>query len=190
MRSSPAVLARARWRAAEDRLYPSLLNDPSAYQRGIAAVHAVLAQLRRRGHDVSDLLELEEQADQLLATACPGGIPLPADLLVAVACGMRDRELSAERESRRRDAAIDAARSAGDAWAVLEGPDDPAELTEGGRWVAVHLDTGTVIEAGIDPWARERPFGIGVLPGEPVALAERGEWLAEIARLQQGYEQQ
>jgi hypothetical protein len=187
--SSPAVMARARWRAAEDRLYPSLLNDPSAYQRGISAVQAVLGELRRRGRDVSDLLELEQRADELLAAACPGGIPLPADLLVAVACGMRDRELSADRESRRRDAAIDAARSAGSAWAVLEGPDDPAELTEG-RWVAVHLDSGTVIEAGIDPWARGRPYGISVLPGEPVALAERGDWLAEIARLQQDHEQQ
>ena len=189
MTSSPAVLARARWRAAEDRLYPSLLNDPTAYQRGIAAVQAVLGELRRRGHDVSDLLELEERADELLATACPGGIPLPADLLVAVACGMRDRELSAERVARRRAAAVDAARSAGSAWAVLDGPEDPAEVTEG-RWVAVHVDTGTVIEAAIDPWARGRPYGISVVPGEVGSFADRDAWQSEIARLQQSLEQQ
>jgi hypothetical protein len=187
--SSPAVMARARWRAAEDRLYPSLLNDPSAYQRGLAAVQAVLGELRRRGHDVSDLLELESRADELLATACPRGVPLPADLLVAVACGMRDRELSADREARRRDAAVDAARSAGRAWAVLDGPDDPAELTEG-RWAAVHLDTGTVIEAAIDPWARAQAYGISVSAGEAASFADRDAWLSEIGRLQQGYEQQ
>ncbi len=188
MTSSPAVMARARWRAAEDRLYPSLLNDPSAYQRGISAVQAVLGVLRRRGHDVSDLVELESHADELLAVACPGGIPLPADLLVAVACGMRDRELSAEREARRRDAVVGAARSAGRAWAVLEGPDDPAELTEG-RWVAVHLDTGTVIEAGIDPWARPQSYEISVSPGAASAFADRDAWLGEISRVRQGFEQ-
>jgi len=69
--SSPTVLARARWRAAEDRLFPSLLNDPTHYQRGISAVQAVLGELRRRARDVADLLELEDDADQLVAGACP-----------------------------------------------------------------------------------------------------------------------
>nr|MBA3907133.1 hypothetical protein [Pseudonocardiales bacterium] len=43
---SPAVAqARSRWRAAEDRLYPTLINDPSSYQRGLADVQAVVAEL-------------------------------------------------------------------------------------------------------------------------------------------------
>ena len=41
--------ARMRWRAAEDRLFPSLLTAPASYQRGVTAMQAVVTELRRRG---------------------------------------------------------------------------------------------------------------------------------------------
>ena len=179
------MVARARWRAAEDRLYPSLLADPAGYQRGIAAVQAVLAELRRRANDVSDLVGIESAPDDVVGTACPDGVALPVDLLVAVACGMRDRELTAEQDHRRRQAAIDAARAAGAAWALLDGPEDPADLVDGRR-LAVHLASGTVVEMTVDPWARGEAFGLTVTPGDTASFSDRAAWLAELARVEGG----
>jgi hypothetical protein len=174
-------VARARWRAAEDRLYPSLLTDPSAYQRCMTALQAVVAELRDRARDAAGLMAAEAGAERLVATACPDGVPIPAELLVAVACGTVDRELSAESERRRRLAAVDAARAAGHAWAVVDGPQDAAELTEG-RMVAVHLGSGVVVQATVDPWARDEAFGLEVVPAGPQrSFTDRDEWLAELA---------
>jgi hypothetical protein len=185
----PAHLAaRARWRAAEDRLYPTLLADPTAYQRSIAAVQAVVEELRRRATDLSALLAAEAAADELVGTACPAGVPVPADLLVAVACGMRDRELTAEIDGRRRESAVRAAREAGSPWAVLDGPADVGELHEGRR-VALHLASGTVVEASVDPWAREEQFSLTATPGESVTFSDRDTWLVELGRVEADIEQ-
>jgi hypothetical protein len=89
------VLARARWRAAEDQLYPALVGDPETYQRALGAVRAVLGELRRRAADVDGLIAAEASAEVVVAAACPEGAELPPHLLVGAACAMRDRELSA-----------------------------------------------------------------------------------------------
>lgn len=180
------VIARARWRAAEDRLYPTLLADPSAYQRGIAAVQAVVGELRRRDATVADLVAFETEPDELLGAACSAGVTVPVDLLVAVACGIRDRELSADESNRRRSDVIDAARAAGAAWAVLEGPADAAELSDdlGGHRVALHLASGAVVEAVIDLWAREDPYQLTEIPGDTRSFADRDAWLAELRRIE------
>src|SRR4051812_15659580 len=107
------AIARSRWRAAEDRLYPTLVADPSSYQRGIGAIQAVVAELRRRADDVQGLVAATADPDALVGAACPDGVSIPTDLLVAVACGMVDRQLSADQENRRREEAITAARGAG-----------------------------------------------------------------------------
>lgn len=91
----PIVLARVRWRAAEDRLYPTLIADPAAYERALGAVQAVLAELRLRCADAADLVAVEVAPDELIAAALPAGVPAPVDLLVGAACAMRDREISA-----------------------------------------------------------------------------------------------
>jgi hypothetical protein len=179
---APELVARGRWRSAEDRLYPTLLADPTTYQRSIAAVQAVVEELRRRATDIDSLLAAEAAADELVATACPAGVPVPTDLLVAVACGMRHRELTAEIDGRRRQDAVRAAREAGEPWAVLDGPADVAELAEGRR-VALHLASGTVLEAAVDPWVREDRFSLSVTPGEPAAFSDRDAWLAELDRV-------
>lgn len=93
----PIALARVRWRAAEDRLYPALIADPSAYERALGAVQAVLRELRLRCADVADLVAVEEEPDEVIAAALPGGVPAPTDLLVGAACAMRDREITAQR---------------------------------------------------------------------------------------------
>jgi hypothetical protein len=95
----PTALARIRWRAAEDRLYPTLIADPAAYERALAAVQAVLQELRLRCADAADLVAVEEAPDELIAAALPAGVPAPVDLLVGAACAMRDREISVQRAS-------------------------------------------------------------------------------------------
>lgn len=181
--TAPAVAvhtARARWRAAEDRLYPALLADPASYQRSLAAVQAVVTVLRTRTADVSDLVTSEAAPAELLAAACLAGPPAPADLLVAAACGMRDRELTAQQGARRHEDAVAVARAAGAAWAVLEGPPDVAELTEGRR-VALHLASMIVVEAAVDPWSPDHLFAVTVTPGESYSFVDRAGWLAGVA---------
>jgi hypothetical protein len=95
----PIVLARVRWRSAEDRLYPTLIADPVAYERALGAVQAVLEELRLRCADAADLVAVEAAPDELIAAALPSGIPAPVDLLVGAACAMRDREIAVRRAS-------------------------------------------------------------------------------------------
>jgi hypothetical protein len=93
------AVARARWRAAEDNLYPMLIADPVAYQHALGAVRAVLGELRLRATDLDGLIAAETSAEDVVATACPAGTELPARLLVGAACAMRDRELSTQEAS-------------------------------------------------------------------------------------------
>lgn len=170
-----------RWRAAEDRLYPGLLADPGSYQRSMTAMQAVVVELRRRGGGPAGLLAAEAVAPEVVAVAGADGAGLPPELLVAVACGTVDRELTAAREQARRGAVLDAARAAGLAWAVVDGPAAVEELTEG-RWVAVHLASDTVVLATVDPWGREAAYGLDVSPdGTSRSFADRSAWLAEVA---------
>lgn len=174
-------VARARWRAAEDRLYPTLIANPTSYQRALTQIQAVTDELRRRGDDLSVLLAAEAGTDEVLASACPEGIGLPADLLVGVACGIRAREIAAKQERERVRRVIDQAARAGAEWAVLRGPDDPAELTEGSA-AALHVPSGTVLTATVDPWSGEPPFQLELTPanGRPAHtnFTDRAEWLA------------
>lgn len=188
----PAALpaARARWRAAEDQLYPSLISDPGSYQRAITAVQTVVAELRHRATSAADLAAIEAAPEALLASACPAGVVVPADLLVAAACGMRDREIAAADGRTRRSVVIDAARAAGAAWAVLDGP--PAtELTEG-RSVTLHLASGDLVEATVDPWSGRDPYSVQVVPaagaGTAAEFADRDAWHAELTRVRAAIE--
>lgn len=174
-------VARMRWRAAEDRLYPALLADPGSYRRSMTAIQAVVAELRGRavaaGGGVEALLAAEAAPFEVVAAACPDGVAAAPDLVVAVACGTVDRELAAATEQARRAALLDTARAEGRAWAVVDGPADVAELTEG-RVVAVHVASGAVVQASIDPWARGEAFGLDVSDGESRAFGDRAAWLA------------
>jgi hypothetical protein len=185
---SPTVaMARNRWRSAEDRLYPTLIADPSTYQRSIKSIQAVVAAIRERATGVDDIIALEAAPDDLLAAALPAGSPVPPDLLIGVACGMADREISADAERRRREAAIEQARAAGRTWAVLAGPDTLDELADGRR-PELHLASNTIMETAVDPWSGEDPFSVQVTDGSGRAVAsltfaDRDAWVAEIERL-------
>lgn len=90
------LAARARWLAAEDRLYPALMGDPAGYERALRQVRAVVEELRRRASDLPELVAEEAAVDEVLAAACPDGTAIPADLLIQVACAMRSREIAVQ----------------------------------------------------------------------------------------------
>ena len=177
--------ARTQWRDAEERLLPTLIADPAAAARAVDAVHLLLAELRRRGDDPPTLVEAAADPDRLVATTRMPDPGLPAALLVGVACGVRLREIRtilAEQDHRRTARILDRGRAAGRTWVVLDGPDDPAALTEG-RTVGVHVASGTVLVATVDPWTDDRPYELQVHPagGSPLArrFGDRAEWLDE-----------
>ena len=88
------IAARARWLAAEDRLYPALVSDPAGYERALGQIRAVVGELRVRASDLPGLVAAEAAVDDVLASACPDGVALPVDLLIQVACAMRSREIA------------------------------------------------------------------------------------------------
>lgn len=182
--------ASARWRAAEDRLYPIAMSDPDGYRSGLDAVHALVEELRRTASTFGDLIAAEAAPAPLLAVL-PAGAVLPPDLLVQAACGVRGRELASAREHDRRAAAVAAARAAGRAWVVLEGPERIEELAGGGavggRAVATHLPSGRTLMAVLDPYAGTRPFRLQEFDADGGSrrereFADRAAWSAERER--------
>ncbi len=177
--------ASARWRAAEDRLYPIAMSDPGGYRGGLDAVHALVDELRRTAGTFDDLIAAEADPAPLLAVLPPGSV-LPAELLVQAACGIRGRELVAAREGDRRAAAIATARAQGRAWVVLEGPERIEELV-GGATVATHLRSGRTLMAVLDPYAGTEPFRLQEFDASGETrreqeFADRAVWFAERER--------
>jgi hypothetical protein len=172
--------ARARWRSAEDRLYPTLIADVGGYRRALTEISAIVGVLRDRGDHISVLLAADADPDALVGEACSPGPGLPAELMVGVACGIRDRELAAERERRRVEQILAEARVRGDAWAALSGPEQPDGLAEN-QSVALHLPSGTVVTATVDSWSADPRYELQVTPpqGEQVSycFTDRTEWL-------------
>lgn len=196
MSSEPAevVTARARWRAAADSAFPALIADPAAYARAIATIGAIAADLRDRDTGLADLAAAMAAPDDLRPATAPPPPGIPMALLVGVACGMRERDLIAQRVRDDRRRAIDAARDAGRAWAVLEGPERVEQLDGGltgsACCVHLHLPSGTELRAAVDSWSPE-PYRVGAVgpgaSGETV-FAAREPWLAEVERLRSAIE--
>lgn len=182
----PVTVARARWHSAGEQLFPALLADPAGYQRALTDIQAVVAELRRRGDDEAVLLAAAADPPALLAEACPAGSGLPADIAVGVACSVRERELNAEARRRQAERTVAEARAAGQPWAVLAGPEKPAELSGEGDAVALHLPTGTVVTATVDMWSGGPPYLLQIAPpeGEPACLpfTGRADWLEAYER--------
>jgi hypothetical protein len=179
--------ARMRWRAAGESLFPTLVADPSTYAKAVEAIGALAAALGRRRAGLAELAALLDAPEPLVVDegiVLPPGVPVP--LLVAVACGMRERQLISEDVCREREAAIAAARAAGAVWAVLQGPERVEDLTGGesggpAGCVHLHLPSGSELRATIDVWSEE-PYRLDVLPasGTPTgrSYADREAWLA------------
>ncbi|GAY12991.1 hypothetical protein [Pseudonocardia sp. N23] len=175
-------VARTRWRAAEERLYPTLIADPAAGARAVDAIRQLLVELRRHGSDLAGLLATAADPRALVAPLSLPCNEFPVEMLVGVACGARLREIVADQDHRRIEQLIARGVAAGATWVVLDGPDDPDALTEG-RHVIVHVTSRTVLTATVDPWTDDQPYELHVLPsaGDPLArrFGDRAEWLDE-----------
>jgi hypothetical protein len=183
--------ARARWRAAEDRLFPVALVDPDGYRRLLSVVAALLQKLRASTTSLDHLLELDSHPAPLVASACVDGA---ADrMALEAAFAVRDRELVAAAERDRRTRAIAAARNAGAAWVDLEGSWE-AVCRTGTRHTEMYLASGRALVATVDPYSGEDPHRLEVVlldsdTGTPVEatdqdqrFADRATWLAERER--------
>ena len=96
---STLALARVRWRAAEERIYPLAMTDTDAYMDAVEAVGRVLTVLRTRCTSEAELLQAEtdDEVLELVGTGSRG--PLTADRasVVAAACVLRSVELEVGR---------------------------------------------------------------------------------------------
>lgn len=91
------VVARRRWRAAEERLYPLALADTDAYMDAIEAVGRVVAELRQTSFTHADLIRNEVDHALLahVGTASRSPVPLEPAIVIAAACALRSAELGA-----------------------------------------------------------------------------------------------
>ncbi len=191
--------ARARWWAAEDRLFPMALVDPDAYCRALHVVGLLLKELRGNTTSFDELLALDADPEPLLA-ALPADLTnrmLPAGstgggdrLTLDAAFAVRYRELAAIAERSGRAATIASARSAGASWVDLEGSWEAVQRT-GARHTEVHLATGRALVATVDPYSGDGPHRLEQVvlnsdTGTPVettdrdwSFADRTQWLAE-----------
>lgn len=186
--------ARARWRAAEDRLFPVVLVDPDTYRRALYVVGLLLEQLRANTTSLDQLLGLDVDPAPLLSTLPAGSVCDDGDrLTLEAAFAVRDRELAAAAKRGRRAAAIALAHAAGATWVDLEGSWE-AVLSTGGRHTEMHLPTARALVATIDPYSGDGPHRLELVvldgdTGTPVettdrdrAFADRAEWLAQRQR--------
>jgi hypothetical protein len=90
---------RARFAAAEARLYPLALADPDGYERVAAVIGVVADELRRTATDVAAVLEQRQEligrVPRLAAGADLDSGGLPLDVVVDAASALRCRELGA-----------------------------------------------------------------------------------------------
>lgn len=194
--------ARARWRAAEDRLFPVALVDADAYRRVLHIVSLLLDELRVSTTSLDQLLDLDTDPASLLAALLdePANRIQPAGsaggenrLTLEAAFAVRDRELAAAAERSRRAAAIASARSEGATWVDLEGSWEAVQRT-GVRHTEMHLATGRALVATVDPYSGDGPHRLELVvldgdTGTPVetidedrVFADRAEWLTERER--------
>lgn len=194
--------ARARWRAAEDRLFPVALVDPDAYRRALDVMTVLLEELRVSTTSLDQLLGLDVDPAPFLAALpagsaggvrCAGSAGGVDRLTLEAAFAVRERELAAAAERSARAAAISSARSDGATWVDVEGSWEAVQRT-GARHTEMHLATGRALVATVDPYSGDGPHRLELVvldgdTGTPVettdwaqAFADRAQWLAERER--------
>lgn len=153
--ADPTAVLAAHWNESERRLYPTATTNPDAYQSAVKLVRAVADALV----DVSDLEELvqrwEYRSAVLDAAVSATGETIAYGLTEATAgCGfaIRRRELLNERAERQRRESINAARQAGQVWAVIHEQGDLASgLADPYQCMEMHLPTGLAVVSMVEP---------------------------------------
>lgn len=153
--ADPTAVLAAHWNESERRLYPTATTNPDAYQSAVKLVRAV-ADALAAVCDLEDLAERWEHRSAILDEAVRAtGEPVAYGLTEATAgCGfaIRRRELLAERAERQRRESIDAARRAGQVWAVIHDQGDLGSgLVDPYQRMEMHLPTGLAVVSMVEP---------------------------------------
>ncbi|HEX2052196.1 MAG TPA: hypothetical protein VHJ78_00535 [Actinomycetota bacterium] len=170
-----------QWRAAEQRLYPAVLNWPEGYDRYLSLVRAIVDELGSVG-SVGDLVDLFDRVTEIASGAARArSVPtagLDLDLAAGAAFCLRHREVVAEDRRREAIRRIEAARAGGQTWVSLDDARPWEEMPfPPWRTIEMHLPDGT----GLHLWAEESldsdwgvEFGVEVVRLDP----ETGQWRA------------
>lgn len=170
----------ARWQAAEQQLYTSLLFDEQRYEDAVLVVRAAVDELGGCTTP-EDLLAAYDQRETIVhAAARAAGVELAGlapDQLAAAAFRMRLGGIRAAERERDAAAAIDAARAAGGGWAtVLErGVGSPPQPPY--EHVRLHLPPdgtdsrvlGVHSWVGLDEDTDAARYGVAVVAADPGA---------------------
>ena len=77
------VVARMRWRAAGESLFPTLIADPSGYSGAVEAIGAVASALRRRAAGLTDLVEAVKDGGFIIDPTDAGALAGAVERLAA-----------------------------------------------------------------------------------------------------------
>jgi hypothetical protein len=99
----------ARWNAAEDRIYPTVMVDPDLYEASVKLVGQALDVLRSQWGTVAELTSVDPAVvlGQCSATATVAALGLDPGVVFDAACAYRWRELKADPADTASDAGHD-----------------------------------------------------------------------------------
>jgi hypothetical protein len=144
-----------RWRVAEQQLYPTILADPSGYQRYVLAVRGLADEL-------SVVASPEDLVDAYAASAPRAAAHLravggpedagAAELVAGAAFALRERELAAALAAADRRRRLAEAAAAGSPWVVVREVGEAAMAVYGNyRRLEMHLPDGTGLFSYAEP---------------------------------------
>jgi hypothetical protein len=193
----------ARWRQADERLYPMVMVHPERYTEIVSVVRAA-SDLLASETCLDDLVEARRRGRAVVSQAAEAvGIPLErlsdVELVADAAFHLRYRELTAQLRRRATAHTIAAARARGDAWVVVrESGSHQQPAVQPYERIEMRLADGHAVRAwvdvdpnsfapvyGLEGLRLERDTGAVVDAGDPAATrtyATREQW--EAARLE------
>ena len=191
----------SNWEAAEARLYPIVMTRPEVYERSLAVVHEIVAELAPYGTP-EGLAEAFDRAAEITARAIDrsgvGADGVDVGLAAAAAFALRYRQVLAATARAEALARIADARARHEAWVTVVDSGDPEagpyhrldlNLRDGGcvlRSIVFDAETGEPlfrVEAFLaDPATGDRLPDAGSLVA-PVTYRSRHEWEEAIERL-------
>ena len=145
----------ARWRQADERLYPVVMIDPERFRQIVSVVRIASDSLSSHTC-LDDLVEARRHGRHVVSRAAEAvGVPLERlgdlELVADAAFHLRHRELTAQLRRRAAADAIAAARARGDNWVVVResGTDQQATVQPYER-IEMRLADGRAVRAWVD----------------------------------------
>jgi len=176
----------AVWEAAEARLYPIVMTRPEVYERSLAVVREIVAELAPYG-TAEGLAEAFDRAGEISARAIErsdvrtDGVDV--GLAAAAAFALRYRSVLAASARAAALARIEDARALDEAWVTVVESGDP----EAGPYLRVDLhlrDGGCVVRSiGFDAETGKPLFGVEAFLGDPLTgdrLPDAGPLVAPV----------